>query len=289
MSRTTSIRTATATRRTITNDMAILELFSFPFMQRALIAGGILGVVLASLGIFVTLRKMTFFGDGIAHSSLAGIAIAVLTGLAPLPVALAWGLLVALAIFWLERSTKLPSDTLIGIFFTASMALGVVLMSFTSGYRPELLTFLFGNILAVQPSDLLVIAVVAAAIMAWFIPSFRHLTYMSLSEDSALVSGVPVVAQTAALYVALALATVLGVKILGIVLVSALLVLPSATSRMLTTSFRGHVLASIVISEAVILLGLLVSFRYDLPSGATIILVGTAMFFLAALLRAARR
>jgi zinc transport system permease protein len=266
-----------------------MELFAFPFLQRALIAGAILGVVLAALGIFVTLRKMTFFGDGIAHSSLAGIAIAVLTGLSPLPVALAWGVLVAVLIFWLERSTKLPSDTLIGIFFTASMALGVVLMSFTSGYRPELLTYLFGNILAVQPGDLIIIATIAVAIMVWYVLSFRHLTYMSLSEESALVSGVPVAIQTAVLYVALALATVLGVKILGIVLVSALLVLPAATSRMLTTSFRGHVFASIVIAEVVIFLGLLVSFRYDLPSGATIILVGTAMFFLAALLRAARR
>lgn len=266
-----------------------MELFSFPFMQRALVAGAILGVVLASLGIFVTLRKMSFFGDGIAHSSLAGIAIAVLTGLSPLPVALAWGLLVALLIFWLERSTKLPSDTLIGIFFTASMALGVVLMSFTEGYRPELLTFLFGNILAVQTADLLLIAAVSAAIMVWYVTSFRHLTYMSLSEESALVAGIPVALQTATLYVALALATVLGVKILGIVLVSALLVLPSATSRMLTTSFRGHVVASVAIAEVVIFLGLLVSFRYDLPSGATIILVGTAMFFFAALLRVARR
>jgi zinc transport system permease protein len=269
-------------------DLWFVEPLAYPFMQRALLAGAVLGVVLAALGIFVTLRKMTYFGDGIAHSSLAGIAIAVLTGLAPLPVALVWGLAVALAIFWLERKTRLPSDTLIGIFFTASMALGVVLMSFTTGYRPELLTFLFGNILAVQPADLATIAVVAAAIMVWYVLSFRHLTYMSLSEESALVAGIPVALQTAALYVALALATVLGVKILGIVLVSALLVLPAATSRMLTASFRSHVVVSILLSEIAVLLGLLVSYRYDLPSGATIILAGTAMFFLAALLRSVR-
>ncbi len=269
--------------------MPLMDLLTFPFLQRAVAAGAILGVLLASLGIFVTLRKMTFFGDGIAHSSLAGIAIAVLAGVAPLPVALAWGLMVSLLIFWLERSTKLPSDTLIGIFFTASMALGVVLMSFTSGYRPELLSFLFGNILAVQMSDLVLIATVASAIMVWYVLSFRHLTYMSLSEESATVAGIPVTVQTAVLYVALALATVLGVKILGIVLVSALLVLPPATSRMLTTSFRGHVMMSIILAEVAIFLGLLLSFRYDLPSGATIILVGTAMFFVAAMLHVARR
>lgn len=266
----------------------LVAMFDYPFMQRALLAGMILGVLLPSLGIFVTLRRMTFFSDGIAHSSLAGIAIAVLAGLSPLPVALAWGIAVALLIFWLERSTRLPSDSLIGIFFTASMALGVVLMSLTTGYRPELLSFLFGSILAVQTTDLLVIICCAAAILAWEMLSFRQLTYLSLSEESAIVSGVPAALQHAAFNVALAAATVLGVKILGIILVSALVVLPPATSRLLTRTFRTHVITSLVLSELVVVSGLWLSFVHDLPSGATIILVGTGLFFLAAILRGVR-
>ena len=265
-----------------------LEALSYPFIQRALIAGAVLGVVLAMLGIFVTLRRMTFFGDGVAHSSLAGIAIAIFFGWTPLPVALAWGLLVAVLIFWLERKTKLPSDSLIGIFFTASMALGVVLMSFTSGYQPELITFLFGSILAIRTFDLVLIVSVSAIIMLWYVISFKKLTYMSLSEEAATVSGVNVTLHTLIFYIALAFATVLGVKILGIILVSALMVLPPATSRLLTTSFRGHIRMTLVLSELTIALGLLVSFLYDLPSGATIILVGTLFFFLASLLRGVR-
>ncbi len=260
----------------------IMEMFSFAFMQRAFVAGALLAVLLAALGIFVTLRKMAFFGDGIAHSSLAGIAIAVLAGAAPLPVALAWAVGVALIIFWLERSTKLASDTLIGILFTASMALGVIMMSFTHGYQPELVTYLFGSILAIQSSDLTIIAVMTAVIAAWLALSFRGLIYMSLAKENAVVAGVPVNIQTAILYVALAAATVLGVKILGIILISALLVLPSAAALMLVSSFRGYLAAALAIAELMVLTGLTASYLYDLPSGATIIVVGSLLFFLAA-------
>ena len=265
--------------------MFIWEMLSYPFMQRAFVSGALLGVLLAYLGIFVTLRRMAFFSDGIAHSSLAGIAAAVLFGWAPLPVALGWALIVAVFILWLERSTRLPTDTLIGIFFTTSMAAGVLLMSFSTGYRPELLSFLFGNILAIQTLDILVTAAVAAAILLWLAVFFRNLTYMSLAEDNAAVGGVNIRLHTAALYIALALSTVLGVKMLGVVLVSALLILPAAASRLVTRSFRGYVVGSLFLAEIMIFTGLTLSFRYDLPSGATVVLVGAALFFLAALSR----
>ncbi|MFH1048008.1 MAG: metal ABC transporter permease [Patescibacteria group bacterium] len=265
--------------------MSILELLSYPFMQRALLAGIMLAALLASLGIFVTVRKMAFFGDGIAHSTLAGLAIAILSGLSPLPVALVWAVIVALLIWWLEHKTRLSSDTLIGILFTASMALGVLLMSFSHGYQPELVSFLFGSILAIRALDLVYIMIVGTLILVWLISSFRQLAYMSLSEDQAAVSGVPVKRQTILLYIALAMATVLGVKMLGIILVSALLILPAATSRMVIRTFRSHIAMSIVLAEIMVAVGLAISFHYDLPSGATIILVGTALFFLAAIVK----
>ncbi|MBI4713680.1 metal ABC transporter permease [Candidatus Uhrbacteria bacterium] len=258
--------------------MDILEFLQFPFMQRALIAGILLGVLLASLGIFVTLRRMAFFGEGIAHASLAGIAIAVLAGLNPLPVAIVWSIILAFLIFVLEQKTKLPIDTVIGIFFTSAMALGVVLMNFTTGYQPELMSFLFGSILSVSFADLITIAISTIVIITWLIFSRRQITFLSLSEEQAIVSGVPVRLQTAALYVALAIATVLGVKILGIILVSALLIIPPAISRLHAKSFRSHLILAVLFSEIIIVLGLALSFFFDLPSGATIILVGAFLF-----------
>lgn len=264
--------------------MIFLEMISYQFMQRAFVTGAILSLLLAALGIFVTVRKMAFFGDGIAHSSLAGIALAVMLGVSPLPVALVWASAVAVLIWWLEKNTRLPSDTLIGILFTASMALGVILMSFTEGYQPELVSFLFGSILAIRPLDMYLILSFGLAILTWLILSFRQLTFMSLSEDQAAISGIPVRLQTVILYVSLAISTVLGVKILGIILVSALLIIPPATSRLLTNNLKSHVLMSLIMGELMVLSGLAVSYLYDLPSGATVILVGAGMFTLAALI-----
>jgi zinc transport system permease protein len=258
--------------------MELLDFLQYPFMQRALVAGIFLGVVLATLGVFVTLRKMAFFGEGIAHASLAGIAIAVLTGISPLPVAIVWAVVLALLIFTLEQKTRLSIDTVIGIFFTSAMAFGIVLMNFTSGYQPELLSFLFGSILTVTQSDLVTIIISTIIILVWIIFSKRQLTFLSLSEEQAIVSGIPVQIQTAALYVALSVATVLGVKILGIILVSALIIIPPAISHLHARSFRSHMILSILFSEIIIILGLALSFFYDLPSGATIVLVGAFSF-----------
>lgn len=257
-----------------------LEMLQFPFMQRAFIAGALLGLLLSTLGVIATLRKMSFFGEGIAHASLAGIAIAVLAGFAPLPVALCWGVLVASGIYLLERYTKLPSDSLIGIFFTGSMALGVILMQFTSGYQPELLSFLFGSILTVTTTDIWIIAALAIVILVWFFASRRSLTFIALAPESAQVAGIAVHRQLFIFYIALAIATVLGVKLLGIVLISALLILPPATSALLSHSFKTHLILAIIISELSILLGLTLSYYFDLPSGAIIVLVGTVIFFL---------
>lgn len=252
-------------------------------MQRALVAGAILGVLLASLGVMATLRKMAFFGEGVAHATLAGIAIAILAGFAPLPIAIAWAILIAVLIFLLERSTKLPSDTLIGILFTASMALGVVIMNFTQGYQPELISFLFGSILAITDIDLIIIAAASLVILVWYFASLNQLTYLSLSEENAKVKGINVSAQTLAFYISLAIATVLGVKILGIILVSALIVLPPAISRVASTSFKFYLVGSIIAAEAIIISGLILSYAYDLPSGAVIVLVGAALFFVASI------
>ncbi|MBI2475109.1 metal ABC transporter permease [Candidatus Uhrbacteria bacterium] len=260
--------------------MDLFQFLQYPFMQRALIAGMFLGILLAGLGIFVTLRKMAFFGEGIAHASLAGIAIAILTGFSPLPVAIVWAILLALLIFILEQKTKLPIDTVIGIFFTSAMALGVILMNFTSGYQPELLSFLFGSILSVSVIDLWIIAILTILILTWLIASRRQLTFLSLSEEQAIVSGIPVRFQTAVLYVALSIATVLGVKILGIILVSALIIIPPAISRLHAKSFRAHMILAVLFSEIIIVFGLALSFFYDLPSGATIVLVGAFIFLI---------
>lgn len=263
----------------------MLDFLSYGFMQRAFEAGILLGLLLASLGVIASLRRMTFFGEGVAHASLAGIALAVLFGWAPLPIAILWAVFVATIIFLLERSTKLPSDSLIGMLFTASMALGIIIIHFLPGYQPELLTYLFGNILTISSFDVWMTVGLTALILTWFFASLRDLTFTALSEESAQVAGVSVGRQTFFFYIALAITTVLGVKILGIILVPALLVLPTSTARMLAGSFKEYVIGSILFSEAFIISGLIFSYLFDLPSGATIVLVGAITFLAAALIK----
>jgi len=261
----------------------MLEILSFPFMQRALIAGVLIAILLATLGIFVLMRNMAFFGDGIAHASLAGIALGVLTGVAPLPVALAYAVIVALIIYGLERSTRLSSDTIIGILFTASMALGVVLLAATPGFQPELVSFLFGNILTITLTDIVLIGSFATIILVWLLGWHRHLTYATLDPDSATIAGINTQLHTILLYIALAVSVVLGVKILGIVLISALLIIPAATGSLIAGTFKSFFFSSAIMSSIVVVLGLLLSFFINAPSGATIILVAAGVFFLVAI------
>jgi len=256
------------------------ELLQFAFMQRALIAGIVLAGLLAFIGIFVILRRMAFFGDGIAHASLAGIAIALLAGITPLPVAIAFSAVLAIAIYFLEKKTNLSSDTIIGIFFTASMSLGVLLMSYTQGYQPELISFLFGNILAIQVFELYLVIIFAVLLFMFLLVFFRKITLVIFDWETAYISGIKVTPIEITFYMALAIAIVLGVKILGIVLVSALLIIPASTAKITTSSFKGLVITSVVVSEITVILGIILSYYFDWPTGATIVLTGTAWFLL---------
>jgi len=139
--------------------------------------------------------------------------------------------------------------------------------------------------LSINPGDLVIIAAFTAIILAWFGTSLKQLTYIAFNEDAASIAGMKTKTQTLVLYIALAIATVLGVKILGIILVSALLVLPPATGRLLAKSFKSYLWMSLLVSEIVIICGLTLSYFYDLPSGATIVLTGTGLFFLTTLSR----
>ncbi|RMD50777.1 metal ABC transporter permease [Candidatus Parcubacteria bacterium] len=256
----------------------LMEIFSYPFMQRAAIAGIFLGLMLASLGVVASLRKMSFFSEGVAHASLAGIAIALLINVSPLPVAIIWAMIIALAIFKIERSTNLNSDTAIGILFTASMALGILIISLLPGYQPELMSFLFGSILTVKSIDLWIIIALSLLILIWFFPTLKKLTFLSLNEETAIVNGINTKIITLIFYLSLAIATVLGVKILGIVLVSALLIIPPATGRLLANSFKSYFVFSILAAEFSIFAGLLLSVQYNLPSGAAIVLASALLF-----------
>ena len=256
----------------------MLELLAYPFLVRALLASLCIALLLSALGVFVVLRKMAFFADGIAHASLAGIAFGILAGVAPLPIAIVWAVAIATLMYFIERHSRLSSDTVIGILFTASLALGVVLLSYVPGYQPELVSFLFGNILTIGWHDLVALALWTLFTLTALFIFRRGLMFSSIDRDAAHVAGVHTTAHELGFTVALAVSVVFGVKLLGVILVAALLLIPPATARMLSQSLKQFFFFSFVAGIISVLLGLLASFALDTPSGATIILAATILF-----------
>ena len=257
-------------------------MFHLPFMQRALAAGISLGLILPFLGVFVTLRRMSFFGDGIAHATLAGVAVGIVAGISPFIAALGIGALFGAGVYLLERRTNISSDALIGVLFTGGLALGIVLISRRHGYQPELLSFLFGSILSVGRLDLFIILGASVLIVSALILLLRQLTLLALDNETAWLYGVHTELLDFFFHVLLSVTIVLGVKLLGIILVSALLIIPPTIAKMVAPSFRTLIGASVITGEVCIVLGLLLSYLLDLPSGATVILVGVTAFFLLA-------
>lgn len=258
----------------------LLNLISYPFVLRAILAGVVTAALLAFLGVFVVLRRMSFFSDGIAHASLAGVAAGILLSQQPLVWAIAVGIIFAIAIYWLERKTTIPVDALIGILFTASLALGVILMNFKSGYQPELISFLFGNILTIHTSDVWLIVVVAVLVGIFMALSYRKYMILSLNKDFAYLEGMKVSWYELMFYVMLAVAVVLGIKMVGVILVSALIIIPVSIGKLFAPSLRSLSAMSIIIAELIVLIGMGISLVFNLPTGATMVLTGAILFFI---------
>jgi len=253
-------------------------IFEFPFMQRAFIAGIILAALLSLLGVFVVLKKMAFFADGIAHASLAGVAAGIIFSSDPLLWALSAAVLFSIVIFFLEQKQSLSADTSIGIIFSFGMALGVFLISLKPGYQSELVSFLFGNILAIRRADIGLIGILSGLIILYVIKNLRSLTLLCLDKESAYLAGVKSDRMLLILNIILAVAVVLGIRIMGVILVSALLVIPVATAKIFSKSFIALLIMSIFFGEAAVISGLIISFSKDIPAGPAIVLSGTLLF-----------
>jgi len=257
----------------------MLELLSLPFMQRALLAGLLVGVTASYFGVFVVQRRMSFLGSGLAHAALGGVALGLFVGAEPLYVALPFTVVVALLIAWVRERTELGADTAVGVFFSLSVAFGVVLLALKSEYTADAMAYLFGSILAVTPADLWAVALVAGATLLT-LPFWERWAYATFDRDLARADRLPVLFDDYLLTAMVAAVVVSAVKVVGILLVAAFLVIPAATARLFSKTFAQMTLLSIVLGVVGVVLGLFGSYLYDVPSGATIILVESAFFLL---------
>jgi ABC-type Mn2+/Zn2+ transport system permease subunit len=260
-------------------------LVEFQFMRQALIAAILVGGLCSVLSVYVVLRGMAFIGQGISHAAFGGLALGLLlfgsASAAGLPISLitaAFCLAVAVLIGVVSRRGHVSADSAIGIFFAFSMALGVLLISLRKLYTADLMTYLFGSILAVTREDLILMAVLSALILGFIALSYKELIYYSFDPQMAWASGLPAGVLHYALLTMLALTIVASVKVVGVVLVSAFLVIPGATARLLCSGFGTMMGVAAVFGVLSALLGLYVSHLWDVPTGATIVTAQFSVF-----------
>jgi zinc transport system permease protein len=254
------------------------EALILPFFQRALAAGLLVGLVTSFLGVFVVLRRSAFFGDAIAHASLAGVALGVVTGLPPLAAAAGVGVGIGFVLNRVERKSRLPIDTVLGIVLPFFMGAGILILSLAPGYQPELLSYLFGSILAVAPASLAVIAAIGVVVAPVALRFRRDLSFVTFDPDGARVAGIRVDRLLVVYQVLLAAVVVASIKVVGIVLVNALLVIPAATAKLLARSLDGMFLLAPILGVGCVTAGLAASYALDLPSGPAIAVVSGLVF-----------
>ncbi|HYB99170.1 MAG TPA: metal ABC transporter permease [Candidatus Limnocylindrales bacterium] len=262
-------------------------MLEFAFAQRALAAVVIVGLLCGLLGFFVVLRRLAFIGVGISHSAVGGVAVGLLLGIDPRLSAALFAVAVALGMFWIGRSRRVSEDAIIGVFLSASMALGLVLLSLRHGFQQDLFGYLFGSVLAISPGELAGIAVLAGVVALIVFAAFRELLFIAFDEEVARVYGRPVDLLDALLLVVLAVTIVAGVRVVGVLLIEALLVVPAATAALWTLDFRRQIAMSMALGALSGIAGLVLSYQLDVAAGGAIVLVAVSCFFLSLFVRRA--
>lgn len=264
------------------------EILSYGFMQRAFVAGAAMALFAGVISAFIVLRRVSFLGSGISHAAFGGVAIGFFLGINPLATALVYCIAVAFAIEAISTRGRLAEDTAIGIFFSGSMAMGVVLISMSKSYTVDLFGYLFGSILAIGKEEAYMALVMAATGMIVFAIIMKELLFITFNEELARINGIPVRVIKAVFLLAMAVAIVIGIRVVGIILISALLVIPGATAKLLTQRFYGMLIISSLVAVISTISGLIASYVYDLAPGGTIVLLLSAFFGIAFLIRRRR-
>jgi len=259
----------------------LTEPFTYEFMQRALAASIIVGVLCSVIGTFVVLRAMAFLGDALAHAILPGVAVAYLLGADLLIGALVAAIVVAVGIGLFSRRGGLKEDTAIGILFAAALALGVVLISTVRSYATDLTHILFGNVLGVTATDLWITGLLALGVLAVLLAFFKEFQLASFDPVLAHMLGKRPETLRFAMLILLALTIVVSLQTVGVGLVAAMLVTPAATAYLLTRRLAAMMAVSAAIGAAASVAGLYLSYYLDVASGAAVVLSATAVFLVA--------
>lgn len=262
----------------------MLELFTYDFMQRSLLAAAMVGGLCSVVGVFVVLRGLAFVGAGTSHAAFAGVALGYLMGWPPLLLAILFGLATVWITGWVEEKGRMKLDVSIGIFYTTTMALAILFIGLMKTYNPEVYGYLFGSVLSVTSEELQVIGGLAILVLGLLLLFSKELYFIAFDQEMAEASGIPARRIFFLLLTLVALTVVVSLKTVGAILVFAMILIPASTAYQLTHSLTTLTWYSVAIGVATAVAGVLISAMWDIPSGPAIVLLATTFFFISVLL-----
>ncbi|MDD3043472.1 MAG: metal ABC transporter permease [Methanosarcinaceae archaeon] len=251
----------------------MFELLQYSFIQNALAASVLASIACGIIGVYVVVKKIVFISGGIAHASFGGIGLGYYLGINPMYGVLPFSLLSALVMGTVSKKSKIPEDSVIGILWSFGMAIGIILVNLTPGYASDLMTYLFGNILTVPRLDLYLMLGLDIIILGTVCLFYKEFLALCFDEEFTTVQGLPTQKLYLLLLCIIALTIVVLIKVVGIILVIALLTIPATLSRQFTHNLKKMMLISTLFGGLISIAGIGLSYAFDLPSGATIILV----------------
>jgi zinc transport system permease protein len=267
----------------------LLTMLSYPFLLRALLVGLLIALVASLLGVSLVLKRCSMIGDGLAHVGFGSLAVATVFNAAPMAVALPVVILAAFLLLRVSERSEIKGDAAIAMISTGALAVGVSAVSFSTGMNIDITNYLFGSILAVSQEDLLLSVSLALVVLVLFALCYNKIMATTFDEAFARATGIRVGFYNALLALLTAVTIVLGMRMMGALLISSLMIFPALTAMRLASSFRGVTICSATVAVGCFAVGACVSFLADLPTGSTVVLVNIAAFLLFWLIRALRQ
>lgn len=254
----------------------LIEMFSYPFMVRAVLVGTMVSLCSALLGVSLVLKRYSMIGDGLSHVGFGALAIATAANAAPLAVAIPVVILAAVLLLRISGSSKIKGDAAIALISTSALAVGVMVISMTTGMNTDVYNYMFGSILAMSSSDVRLSVVLSAAVLILYILFYHKIFAITFDETFALATGVRANLYNTLIAILTAVTIVLGMRMMGALLISSLIIFPALTSMRVCRTFKSVIINSAVISVICLFVGITVSYIWATPAGASVVIVNIA-------------
>ncbi len=267
----------------------MFEMFAYPFMQRALFVGLMIAVCAALVGVSLVLRKNSMIGDGLSHTAFSAFALATVLGFAPLYFALPVVIIASFFVLRLSQNRKMHGDAAIAVLSASSLAIGTMAISLSKGVNIDLNSYLFGSILSVSWSDVILSSILTIVVVLLYLFAYHRIFAITFDEEFAKSVGVKTGVYDAIFAAICSVVVVLGMRLLGSLLISSLVIFPTLSAMRLCRTFRGIVVSSIIISVLAFVAGLIASYLLATPTGATVVIANLIVFILAYLVEKIRK